>query len=45
MRESNDGEIESKVLVLPRMSYQNTQPNGVGLKIYTMDSLFEGDGL
>ena len=27
------------------MSYQDTQPNGVGLKIYTMDSLVEGDGL
>ncbi len=40
LRESNNGEIESEFLVLLRMSYQDTQPNGVGLKIYTMDSLF-----
>ena len=27
------------------MSFQETQPCGAGLRIYTMDSLFEIDGL
>ena len=31
----------SCVKVLPWMSFQETQPCGAGLRIYTMDSLFE----
>ncbi len=35
----------SRVKVSPWMSFQETQPCGAGLRIYTMDSLFEIGGL
>jgi len=44
----NNGEIEHKNLLckgVTGMSFQETQPCGAGLRIYTMDSLFEIDGL